>query len=365
MTALAHRLARRIHREGPIPFADFMEAALYDPEDGYYGAGRADEGEGDYVTAVDFPGFDEALARQLVDAWRALDEPDPLDVVEVGAGTGDLAQGIVEAVAGEAPDAGEALRYRAVEESPARRERLEERGIPAEPGLDAVGDLVGLVLGNEVLDAAPVHVVRRTADGLRERYVGVGDDGGFVWKAGPVSSERVREVLAASEEEAPLQEGQEAAVSPGALDLAADAHAALDRGAALFVDYADEAPALRQPGRGATLRAFAEHEAQVDVLSEPGTRDITATVDLSPLLAWAREEGVPHEVTTQGKFLVALGVLDAFAQRGPIRGAGVKTLVLPGGMGQRFKVLGLGQELDPGALRGFENPFDPGLGLGP
>jgi SAM-dependent MidA family methyltransferase len=366
VTDLARRLAQRIRQEGPIPFADFMEAALYDPDHGYYGAGRADEGEeDDYVTAVDFPGFADALARQVADGWGRLGEPDPLDVVEVGAGTGDLAADVIEAVAEEAPGAADALAYRAVETSPARREALADRGIPTAERLEDVDDLTGLVLGNEVLDAVPVHVVRRTPDGPRERYVGLDDDGNLVWKSGPVSSERVEAVLADSEAAAPLAEGQEAAVSPGAIDLLADAHDALDRGAALFVDYADEAPALRQPGRGAALRAFEDHEAQVDVLSDPGLRDITATVDLTPLLAWAEDHDAPHAVTTQGTFLVALGVLNAYAERGPVRGAGVKTLILPGGMGQRFKVLGVGSGLDPAKLEGFSNPFDPGLGIGP
>lgn len=357
MTTLAQRLRDRIREEGPIPFAAFMEAALYDPEGGYYGAGRADEGEGDYVTAVDFPGFAGSLARQVADAWERLDEPDPVTVVEVGAGTGDLAADLQAALADEAPAAADATRLEAVEASPARREVLEERGIPAHEALADVGTRTGLVLGNEVLDALPVHVVRRTPGGLRERYVGLDDEGGFVWKAGPVSDEAVREVLAASEAAAPLREGQEAAVSPAAREMVAEAVATLDRGAALFLDYGDEAPALRQPGRGAALRAFEDHRAQVDVLSDPGTRDLTATVDWSPLLAWAGDHDVPAALTEQGRFLVALGALEAYADRGPVAGAGVKTLILPGGMGQRFKVLGLGAGLDPGDLAGFGNPW--------
>lgn len=357
MTDLPARLRHRIREEGSIPFADFMEAALYDPQGGYYAGGAADDGGGDYVTAVDFPGFAESLARQVADAWTRLGEPDPVSLVEVGAGTGDLAADLREALREEEPDAARATRFEAVEASPRRRETLEDRGFPVHDDLADVGTRTGLVLGNEVLDALPVHVVRRTPEGLRERYVDWDADDGFVWRAGPVSSEAVREVLAASEAAAPLREGQEAAVSPAARDLVAEAVATLERGAALFVDYGDEAPALRQPGRGAALRAFEDHQAQVDVLSEPGSRDITATVDWSPLLAWAREAGVPTALTEQGRFLVALGALETYAERGPVAGAGVKTLILPGGMGQRFEVLGLGQDLDPADLAGFGNPW--------
>ena len=37
---LLERIRREIRRDGPMPFARFMELALYDPEAGYYVASR-------------------------------------------------------------------------------------------------------------------------------------------------------------------------------------------------------------------------------------------------------------------------------------------------------------------------------------
>src|SRR5205814_3966395 len=66
-SSLTEKLAGRIRREGPVNFRDFMEAALYDPEYGYY-ARRAAIGEGgDFVTSPSIsPLFARAIARLFV-----------------------------------------------------------------------------------------------------------------------------------------------------------------------------------------------------------------------------------------------------------------------------------------------------------
>ena len=62
-------LAERILAAGPIPFSEFMEAALYHPEHGYYASGTVAIGaEGaDFRTSPEIhPIFAEMLARQVV-----------------------------------------------------------------------------------------------------------------------------------------------------------------------------------------------------------------------------------------------------------------------------------------------------------
>ena len=51
-TPLSRILADRIQREGPITFADWMEACLYHSEHGYYRRGQPTVGrEGDFLTS--------------------------------------------------------------------------------------------------------------------------------------------------------------------------------------------------------------------------------------------------------------------------------------------------------------------------
>jgi len=71
---LVQKLVARLEREGPLSFAAFMEAALYDPEFGYYmTAGPRIGPEGDYYTSLDVhPIFAELVGRQVVQAAEAM-----------------------------------------------------------------------------------------------------------------------------------------------------------------------------------------------------------------------------------------------------------------------------------------------------
>src|SRR5262245_42005499 len=113
-----------------------MEAALYDPEAGFFtrgrGAGRAGR---DFVTSPEAGSLFGALGgRALAAAWRRLDEPDPFVVVEVGAGNGRLAADLLRSE----PDCAVALRYVLVERSPALRALQRER-LALEPADEVLG----------------------------------------------------------------------------------------------------------------------------------------------------------------------------------------------------------------------------------
>src|SRR6266571_5224741 len=90
-STLAARLRRRIREQGPITFADFMEAALYDPEEGFYTRPPVGEG-GHFVTSPHVSRvFGELSGRQVEQMWEALGRPEPFSIVEAGAGDGTLA----------------------------------------------------------------------------------------------------------------------------------------------------------------------------------------------------------------------------------------------------------------------------------
>ena len=91
MTAgpLAQRLRDLIDREGPLRFDGFQARALYDPEGGYYERPGRVGRSGDFVTGASWhPAFARCLARIL--SRLADGRPGPLDVVDVGAGEGEL-----------------------------------------------------------------------------------------------------------------------------------------------------------------------------------------------------------------------------------------------------------------------------------
>jgi SAM-dependent MidA family methyltransferase len=298
---LPDRLRERIRRDGPITFAAFMEAALYDPEHGFYSRSPVGE-QGDFVTSPHVSAaFGAMVAAQVLDFWDLLERPDPFDVVEVGAGSGTLARQVLQAVPSELALG---VRYRAVERSASARKALVATA--AESGLrievhPTVGDLptglVGCLVANELLDNLPFHRVRETDRGIVELFVAAEEDR-FVLAEGPASQPEVERMAPA------LRRGEEAVVNLEALRFLEEASGILHgRGGYLWLcDY----------GWTGHHRDFVHgyrgHRVEEDVLADPGSRDITAGVDFGALVE--RASGLGLRVwgpVTQRDALLALG----------------------------------------------------------
>ena len=338
--SLPERLEDRIRSEGAITFAEFMEAALYDSEEGFYS--RSPVGErGDFVTAPHVSSaFGVLVARQVEGFFELIDKPDPFWVVEAGAGDGTLAGQILEFL----PTTVQAVtHYVAVERSGAGRRAMEELDalVLSEMGEVASG-LVGCVLANELLDNLPFHWLRGTASGPAELHVGLeGDRLALIER--PPSTSQVAELSG------DLAPGQEAVVHPQALRFLDQAAAALERGYIWLVDYGfsgGERPGAPHGYRG--------HRLEGDVLTDPGSRDITAGVDFDALARHARDAG--HAVwgpVSQRDALIALGYreLDDDARRRQVQtaaeGRGIEAMRIYSARG-RATIL-----VDPTALGGF------------
>jgi SAM-dependent MidA family methyltransferase len=386
--ALAARLRDEIRAAGPITFARFMEAALTDPEHGYYtrGAPRPSR-EGDFLTAPEMdPIFGLTLARQVDDCWRLLGRPDPFVLREHGAGSGALAVAIVEGLRADGSDLllpgssdRPALVYEPVEVDRLRLEALVARLAAAAPEVvvrpvptDDPGRaaLTGVVLANELVDALPVHrVVGRPErpDGIAEVLVGWEEvpgtpaNGRFVDVVGDPTTPALAARLAA--EGIVLSEGQSAEIrlaDAGWVDAVA---LGLARGYVLVIDYGAPAAELYDATRRpvGTLLAYAGHRALDDVYTDPGDRDLTAHVDVTALEAAAAAAGL--EVlgrTTQAAFLLACGLEEVFGrlrsdpaltpERYLTLRSAVRRLLDPRLLGGFF-VLALGRDLPPEARR--------------
>lgn len=296
---LAGRLLERIRRDGPITFAAFMEAVLYDPAEGFY-ARPALGPEGHFVTSPHVsPAFGGLVARQLGEAWDFLGRPDPFPVIEAGAGDGTLARAVLEAAA-LVPKFARAVRYVAVERSPGARRALEARGIEARASVAEAGrGLPGCVLANELLDNMPFHRLRERKGRAVEVFVAT--EGGRLVE---VEGEPSAEALAALR--APLAPGEERPVSPSTLAFVGEVAATLARGYAFLFDYGFGAGERPLP-----LRAYRRHRLLADVLEEPGSRDVTAGVDFAAIMEEAALVGLSvWGPVSQREALRALGFAD-------------------------------------------------------
>jgi SAM-dependent MidA family methyltransferase len=292
---IEERLAERIRREGPITFATFMEAALYDSQDGFYAHPAVGE-RAHFVTGPHVsPAFADLLARQVAECWDRLDRPDLFTVVEIGAGDGTLGRGLLAATSA-VPGLAEALRYVGVERTPGQVDALRTAGLEAVASVEDVEPVAGCVIANEVLDNLPFHRLRERHGRLVEVLIGE-EDGRLVETEGEPSKEAV-DLL-----DRPLRQGEEQPVSPDAMALVRSVAGSLRRGYAFFLDYGFAGE--NSPG---PVHAYRDHRVLEDVLAEPGSRDVTAAVDLDAVAAEARRGGLQTwGPVTQREALLALG----------------------------------------------------------
>jgi len=366
--AISRRLQALIHAEikaagGRIPFAGFMDLALYAPGLGYYVAGSIKLGpDGDFVTASEVsPLFGACVATQCAEALERLDGG---DILELGPGRGTLAVQILERLdrLGSLPD-----RYLLLEPSPDLRER-QGRAIGALPQglarrclwLDRLPEgFRGVVVANEVLDAMPVHRFRIGDGGDVEECFVVEDDGELAEVWGPLGSAGLAEAVAALQAQGLVTgPGYSSEVNLRLAPWVSALSESMTAGLVLLIDYGYPQSAYYQPDRSmGTLMCHLRHQAHPDPYCHIGLQDITAHVDFSAAARAGSAAGFQLAgFATQGHFLIGCGidrlVLDPDGAPDLDLTLGAKQLLLPTAMGERFKVLGLSRALE-GPWRGF------------
>jgi SAM-dependent MidA family methyltransferase len=344
------------HHSGWIPFSRFMELALYAPGLGYYSGGAAKLGrDGDFTTAPEMsPLFGQTLAHVVADL---MGKTTP-QIMEFGAGTGKLAREVLTELAAM----GVAVhRYSIVELSGELRARQQQtlRGFPQVTWLDQFPAVYsGVVLGNEVLDAMPVQLVVKTAQGWRERGIGLAPKK-FVYRDRPCDPALLAQIPNADM----LPVGYLTEVHPIALGfvrtLADMLRAGFDYtghgGAALLIDYGFPAHEYYLPQRAeGTLMCHYRHHAHGDPFYLPGLQDITAHVDFTAIAHAAVNSGLDVlAYTSQAAFLIDAGIGDLL-QRIPAtdrlrylpRANELQKLTSPAEMGELFKVIALGTRVE-------------------
>lgn len=364
--ALAH--SERLHRlilqdiaqqGGWIPFSRFMELALYAPGLGYYTAGARKFGQdGDFVTAPEIsPLFGRVLAKQ---AAEIMAHSAPF-ILELGAGSGKLAADMLLELErlGSLPE-----HYSILEVSADLRERqqalLRERAPHLHERvswLDQLPDAIsGAVIGNEVLDALPVHLVRWSGGEILERGVS-SEAESFVWH------DRVAQTPALLHSAQRIQppEGYQSEISLASCGLAHSLSERLQKGVLLFMDYGFGSREFYHPQRAhGTLMCHYRHHAHDDPFFLVGLQDITAHVDFSAIAESAVDGGAQLlGYTSQAHFLINNDITQLLQAVSPesLRdylplSIQLQKLTSPAEMGELFKVIALGKGVES-PLSGF------------
>jgi SAM-dependent MidA family methyltransferase len=363
LTQAAEKIRREIETHGSIPFARFMELALFCPVCGYYEAEKDRIGKrGDFYTSVSVGNlFGELLAFQFAEWLQELRSADcRVRIVEAGAHDAQLARDILDWMQRQRPRLFGELEYCIIEPS-ARRQQWQAETLRSFAGktrwISQWSDckrgpqfthVVGIIFSNELLDAMPVH--RYAWDAGEKTWFEWGvtvRQGNFVWQRMPPADDCPSFVSGLPQELLDvLPDGFVLEHSPAAETWWREAAEHLRAGKLLALDYGLTTEEFLAPERSrGTARAYLRHHAVGNLLANPGEQDITAHVNFSAVQSTGELAGLSTiGFMSQAKFLTGIveRVLrepNQFGDWNAARSRQFQTLTHPDHLGHAFRVL--------------------------
>ncbi|WP_019272143.1 class I SAM-dependent methyltransferase [Neisseria lactamica] len=347
-------LAEEIGKHGNwIPFSRFMELVLYAPQYGYYTGGSHKIGnDGDFITAPTLtPLFARTLARQL----QELLPQTAGNIYEFGAGTGQLAADLLNSLSDGIN------RYYIIEISPelaARQKNLIQTLVPQAAQkvvhLSALPETFdGIIVGNEVLDAMPVEIIRKDEGGLFE-HIGVClDNGRFAYSARPLNDPSLSASASLYFPQTDFPYTGE--LHPQQYAFIRTLASKLEHGCMIFIDYGFDAAQYYHPQRNqGTLIGHYRHHVIHNPFDFIGLSDLTAHVNFTDIAQAGTDGGLDLiGYLPQSHFLLNLGITGLLAQTGQTdsaayirEAAAVQKLIDQHEMGELFKVIAFGKNIN-------------------
>ncbi len=379
-----------IERDGPIPFARFMELALYHPEHGYYASGRASIGRrGDFFTNVSVgPLFGKLLAAQFAEIWETLGRPDDFTIVEQGAHDGVFAVDVLSALRQSSGECFAATSYVILEPFLIWRDRQQKHlrdftsKISWLESIEQLAPFAGVHFSNELFDSLPVHLVvsAGVANGStlwNEKFVTTSEERLSTCAPSGVElrcTDSLFKFVTAGASRSDLKldhlgffpAGFETEVSLAAPLLMRELASKLSRGVILAVDYGFPRTAFYSMQRSeGSVQVRAKQKKLASPFEQIGFADISAHVEWTGLAEGGLSSGAKLiGFTDQHHFLT--GIVSKFFPKVEFDASekrALQTLLHPEMLGRNFQVLALGKNFAE-KLSGFQFARDPVTELG-
>ena len=246
---LKQKISQSIAMTGPMSISQYMHLCNAHPQLGYYSTGTPVGKDGDFITAPEVSQmFGELVGLWCLQAWHAMNCPDPVQIVELGPGRGTMIADIIRSVKTNQKFSN-ATKICLVETSPSlkseQQSKLADCSIPIQwvRNVEELPRVPAIFIANEFFDAIPFRQFVKTNDSWRELCVGLNiasepDDNQLTFVIG--SSELEENLLPAGHENEPAGAVFEYAPAREATSILIAQHIKTQGGAALIVDYGHE-----------------------------------------------------------------------------------------------------------------------------
>lgn len=339
---------------GWISFNRFMEFALYDADFGYYsGSLRKFGEEGDFVTASEISiFFAKALCIQFKEIFQSLDK----NIIEIGAGSGKFALEVIQSLEADSESIDH---YFILEISQSLRKQQYDLLIEHLPSnlfnkVQWVNEIPkkyeGIIFCNELLDAFPIDLIKKTLGNYFQKGVGV-ENSEFIWKDKLIDDLSVYEQVNLES----LPDNYLIEYSINIKNWINQINQSFSKGILLIIDYGfNDKEYFHDQRTQGTLMCHFKHYAHDKPLIHPGIQDITSHVNFSYVAREASKLGLQVKgFISQANFLINCGILDLLEKVNIEDRAlymksvsEIQKLLSPAEMGDLFKVMAIEKNID-------------------
>jgi SAM-dependent MidA family methyltransferase len=352
---LKAQICELIQKNGPIPFRQYMELALFDPDHGYYTSESKTVGkEGDFITSVSVGHcFGLILARRLIQFWEDSNRPACFSIIEPGAHNGSLCADILQEIKTQSPVFYDTVHYHLVETS--NHIQSEQSALlsadyhgkfTAHTSLDDVRADHGVIISNELIDAFPVELIKFKDEEWWQMYVSE-CNGELKFTEQKTQDNEITDFCQSLGNSFPDDYLTE--YSPSVRSFAHEASAALQSGLIITIDYGYQAEEYYHPSRMCgSLQTYYQHQKSDNPLDNPGELDITCHINFSHLTEELSAQGFTRpSLLKQASYLTLhargwLGEIEARfdeLEQAPALLRQFQTLTHPAMLGTKFMVL--------------------------
>ena len=293
-------------RSNNLSLDKFIEWALYDKNSGYYMKKNPFGKEGDFITAPNITRlFSEIIAIWIITFWKSLDSPKKFNLIELGAGNGEMMRVITETLK-NFPECFGACSFMIHEKSnfliKQQKKNLNSEKVLWIKDIKKINSNPTLYLANEFFDAIPIKQFFKQEDDWFERFVEIKNKKKAEFKKQKIDIKKLEKILKFE-----ISKNQNVIeYSPETFKYLKDICKVIkkNKGGILIIDYGYLNPKMQE-----TLQAIKNHKYS-NILENIGDSDITYNINFNILKNFINQfHDLNSIITTQKKFLTSMGLL--------------------------------------------------------
>ena len=288
-----------------LPLDKFINFSLYNKESGYYMKKNPFGKEGDFITAPNISRlFSEMVAIWTVSFWQSLGSPKKFNLIELGAGNGEMMKIIVESFQ-NFPFLLKSCNFIIHEKSPSlvriQKKKLNQYPITWVSRIEKLKEYPSLFLANEFFDSIPIKQFKKKENRWFEKYVKFKSKKSIFFFDKEVDIKKIEKNINFK-----ISQNQNfIEFSKGGFDYLKKISRVIKKntGGLLLIDYGYTDKKMRN-----TLQAIRNHKF-ANILNNIGNIDITHKINFSLFNKFTKQtRGLENILTTQRDFLLKIGI---------------------------------------------------------